>query len=118
MSNLRFWVYAKFKSIYPYRQRHINNERKKSVSAPQKGQTYQPKTLAHVIFLHITFQSSLYAFPLGSSDRNYTRDREAIVLKLLSRNLTYSVLVAEISLLEILNYLPRRCVQNTDQVNF
>ena len=46
---------------------------KKGVSIPWKGQTYQPKTLAHVIFFHTIFQSSLYAFPSGPSDSASTR---------------------------------------------
>ena len=46
---------------------------KKGVSITWKWQTYQSKTLAHVTFFHTIFQSSLYAFPSGSSDSAFTQ---------------------------------------------
>ena len=48
---------------------------KKGVSAPRKGQTCLPQTLAHVIFFPYIFHSRLYAFPSGSSDSAFKQPR-------------------------------------------
>ena len=54
---------------------------KKGVSAPGKGQTCLPQTLAYVIFLHIFFTQASTPSLRGPAIGFKQRDREVIVLK-------------------------------------
>ena len=54
---------------------------KKGVSAPRKGQTSLPQTLAHVIFFHIFFTQASTPSLRGPA-MIYVHDREAIVFKI------------------------------------
>ena len=53
---------------------------KKAVSAPRKGQTCLPQTLAHVIFFHIFFTQASTPSLRGPAIGFKQHDREAIVL--------------------------------------
>ena len=53
---------------------------KKGVSAPRKGQSCLPQTLAHVIFFHIFFTQASTPSLLGPEIGFKHHDREAIVL--------------------------------------
>ena len=53
---------------------------KKAVSAPRKGQTCLPQTLAHVIFFHIFFTQASTPSLRGPAIGFKHHDREAIVL--------------------------------------
>ena len=52
---------------------------KKGVSAPRKGQTSLPQTLAHVIFFHIFFTQASTPSLRGPAIGFKHHDREAIV---------------------------------------
>ena len=57
---------------------------KKGVSAPRKGQTSLPQTLAHVIFFHIFFTQastpSLRGSAIGFTQRDRASDRVLVLL--------------------------------------
>ena len=53
---------------------------KKGISAPRKGQTSLPQTLAHFIFFHIFFTQASTPSLRGPAIGITQRDREAIVL--------------------------------------